>query len=238
MSDFWQKTFLAPLVGFFNELGSFLPHLMAMIVILGMGIFAAWGFKVVVFRFLKTIRFDAFCGRTGFSEAMAKGGIGEPPSQTLSRLVYWALLLIFLMLGLRVLQFPPLNQLADQVLSYLPHLMVALVIIVAGFLLGNFFARAALIAAVNAQISQARYLARAVRLATILFALAMAFEQLGIAETVIVAAFSITFGGCVLALAIAFGLGGKDAAKSWIEQRMRKGPEQKEKENEEDFSHI
>jgi len=74
----------------------------------------------------------------------------------------------------------------------------------------------------------------AVRIAIILLALAMAFEQLGIAKTVIVATFSITLGGVVLALAIAFGLGARDSAKDFIEKRLKKERETKE----EDFSHL
>jgi hypothetical protein len=78
-------------------------------------------------------------------------------------------------------------------------------------------------------------LARSVRLAVILFAVSMAFEQLGIATAIIVAAFSIAFGGVVLALAIAFGLGAKDAAKEFIDKRFKKDPEPKK---EEEISHL
>ncbi len=97
-------------------------------------------------------------------------------------------------------------------------------------------ARATLIAAVNAQIVEARFLARAVRIAILLLALAMAFDQLGIAKTVIVAAFSITLGGVVLALAIAFGLGARDAAKEFIERRLKR--EETPGEKQENFSHL
>lgn len=238
MKDFWQTTFIVPLTEFIREVGSFLPHLLTMVVVLTVGVLAAWVIKVAVFRFLKTIKFDQFCNRTGFSQALTKGGIREGPSATIGRVVYWALFLVFLMLGLRALQLTPVNQFVTQVLGYLPHLLVALVIVIVGFLLGNFFARAALIAAVNAQIAEARYLARAVRLVTVIFALAMAFEQLGIAKTVIVAAFSITLGGVVLAIAIAFGLGARDTAKALIERRLHKDQEPEAREKEEDFSHI
>ena len=104
-------------------------------------------------------------------------------------------------------------------------------------ILANFFGRATLIAAVNAQIDKASLLARAVRLGFVLFSLAMAFEQLGIATAVIVAAFSIAFGGVVLAMAIAFGLGGRDAAREIIQRRLRRAEEETESK-EEDVSHL
>ncbi|MCI0530210.1 MAG: hypothetical protein L0Y56_22430, partial [Nitrospira sp.] len=213
---------------------AFLPHLLAMLIILTLGILVAWVLKTLVFRLLKTVKFDQLCGRTGFSQTLAKGGMNEAPSHLVSRMTYWAITLIFLILGLDALNLKPVDEFVTLAISYLPHLVVAFVILIVGFLLGNFFGRATLIAAVNAQITQARFLARGVRLAVILFALAMAFEQMGIATAVIVAAFSIAFGGVVFALAIAFGLGAKDAAKDFIERRIKK--EQAPKE--EDFSHL
>jgi len=234
MKDLWQTAFIGPLDEFLKQVGAFLPHLLAMMVILALGILVAWVSKALIYRLLKTVKFDQFCGRTGFSRSLTRGGITEAPSHLVGRVVYWAITLIFLMLGLGALNLRPVDQFVTQALSYLPHLVVALVILIVGFLLGNFFGRATLIAAVNAQMTQARFLARGVRLAVILFALAMAFEQMGIATTIIVAAFSIGFGGVVLALSIAFGLGAKDAAKDFIEKRVRKESEPKE----EDFSHL
>lgn len=234
MKELWQTAFITPLVEFLKEFVEFLPHLLATVVILALGILVAWIVKFVVFRLLTTMKFDQLCGRIGFSQAMRKGGVSETPSHLVGRAVYWVIVLIFLMLGLGALNLQPVNQFVTQTLSYLPHLLVAIVILIVGFLLANFFGQATLIAAVNAQMTQARFLARGVQWAVILFALAMALEQMGIATGIIVAAFSIAFGGVVLAIAIAFGLGAKDAAKDFIEKRLKKETEPKE----EDFSHL
>ena len=234
MKGLWKTAFIDPLREFLGQVGAFMPHLLVMIVILTLGILSGWGIKSMIFRLLMAIKFDQICGRMGLSQTLSKGGVRETPSHLVSRVVYWSIILIFLMFGLGALNLKPVDQFVTQVFSYLPHLLVAIVILIVGFLLANFFGRATLIAAVNAQVTQARLLARAVRLAIILFALAMAFEQLGIAKTVIVAAFSIIFGGVVLALAIAFGLGARDAAKEFIEQRLKRNQHQKE----EDFSHL
>jgi hypothetical protein len=234
MKGVWQTAFIDPLREFLEQVGAFLPHLLVMVVILSIGILSAWGVKTLVSRLLTAAKFDQFCGRSGLSQTFAKGGIRETPSHLVGRIVYWAITLIFLMLGLEALNLKPVDQFVAQVFAFLPHLLVAIVVLIVGFLLGNFFGRATLIAAVNAQITQARFLARGVRLAIILFALAMAFVQMGIGTAIIVAAFSIAFGGVVLALAIAFGLGAKDAAKDLIERRLKKEQEPKE----EDFSHL
>jgi len=234
MNNVWQSGFIEPMVAFLKELGDFLPHLVAMIVVLLLGVLIGWAVKTAVFRVLVTAKFDQYSGRVGLSQALTKGGVRETPAHWVGRIAYWVIVLVFLMLGLEVLNLKPVDQFVAQVFSYLPHMLIAVVILIVGFLLGNFFARGTLIAAVNAQIQEARFLARAVRIAIILLALAMAFEQLGIAKTVIVATFSITLGGVVLALAIAFGLGARDSAKDFIEKRLKKERETKE----EDFSHL
>lgn len=234
MTDIWRVAFVKPMEEFFKQVGAFLPHLMAMLLIIVVGIVAGLLVKTVMSRLLKVARFDPFSSRIGFAQALRKGGVRETPSNLVSRILYWVIVLVFLMLGLVALELRPVDRFLAQAFSYIPRIFVAGTILVVGLILGNFFGRAVLITAVNAQIAQARFLARAVHLAVMLFALAMAFEQLGIATSIIVAAFSIAFGGVVLALAIAFGLGAKDAAKEIVEKRIIK----EQQAEEEDFSHL
>jgi len=101
-----------------------------------------------------------------------------------------------------------------------PHLVTAAVILLAGYLLSNFVSQAVLIAAVNAGLPPARLIAACSRWGLQLLAGAMALEQLGIAQHIVVVGFGITWGGIVLAGAIAFGLGATDLAKDLLEQRV------------------
>jgi uncharacterized membrane protein YdjX (TVP38/TMEM64 family) len=94
------------------------------------------------------------------------------------------------------------------------------VILLAGYFLSNFTSQAVLIAAVNAGLPPARLIASTARWGILLLAGAMALEQLGIAQHIVVVGFGITWGGVVLAAAIAFGLGGKDLAKEFLERRV------------------
>jgi hypothetical protein len=93
-------------------------------------------------------------------------------------------------------------------------------IVISGYLLSNFVGQAVLITAVNAGLPPARTVAALSRWGVQLVAAAMALEQLGIAQNIVVVGFGITLGGMVLAAAIAFGLGAKDLAKSFLEQRL------------------
>ena len=112
----------------------------------------------------------------------------------------------------------PIDQLVSQFFLYLPRAFSAVLILVIGYVLAGFISRAVLIAAVNSGYQYAKLLAEAVRLLLTVLILAMVLEQLQVAPGIVLAAFSIIFGGIVIALAISFGVGGIDAAKRMIER--------------------
>ncbi len=114
----------------------------------------------------------------------------------------------------------------------LPNVFVAALILLFGYLLGNFFGRAALIASVNAGIRFSGLIGKFVKFTVFILSATMALEQLGIGRETVIIAFAIIFGGIVLALAIAFGLGGRDIAKAYLEKKM-KGEEKKD-----EISHL
>jgi len=103
-------------------------------------------------------------------------------------------------------------------------------------LIAIFLGQATLIAAVNAQMESAKLLSRSVRWFIITLSLTMALYHLGIAEKVIIVAFTIFFGGIVLALAIAFGWGGRELAKDFLERLYKR--KEKKGEGQNHISHI
>ena len=94
----------------------------------------------------------------------------------------------------------------------------------------NFLGRATLIASVNAGIGFAGFLSRAIKTIIVLLAFVMAMEQLGIARSTVIAAFTIVFGGLVFALSLAFGLGGQTIARKYLEKRFKLDDEDKDNE--------
>ena len=120
--------------------------------------------------------------------------------------------------------------------SYLPNLIVALLILVMGFFFSKFIGRSILIGAVNARIRSARLLSISVELLIMIFTLSLSLEELEIGKSTIVAAFSILFGGIVLGLAIAFGFGGRRLAQDFLEKRL--GVKEEQEEIEKHSSHL
>lgn len=233
MSEIWRTAIVASFNKFLGKIVAFLPNLLAMITILVIGFITAWVIKTLLFRFLKAIQFDRVSERWGLTHILSKGGLAYSPASLLSRFFYWVIVLITLILGINALEVAATQNFIAQFFSYLPNLFAAVIILVIGYLIAIFLGQAALIAAVNAQMESAKLLSRSVRWFIIILSLTMALYHLGIAEKVIVAAFSITFGGIVLALAIAFGWGGRELAKDFLERLYLK-----KKEEDGDHNHL
>jgi hypothetical protein len=220
MSKFWDTTLLEPLTEVGTRIVNFLPNLLASLVILGIGWSLAWGLGRGVERGLRIVGVDHLADRIGLNAALTRGGLKPDPCHLAGRMLYWGLLVVTVIASLNALDVEPINHFAATFLGYIPHLITAGVILVAGVFLSNFVARATLIAAVNAYFRPAPTAAALARGGVLLMALAMALEQLGIARNIVVVGFGITLGGVVLAGAIAFGLGAKDLAKEFLERRL------------------
>jgi hypothetical protein len=155
---------------------------------------------------------------------LTRAGLKPVPSHLAGRTLYWGLVVLTAVAALGALDVKAINQLATSFLNYLPHVLTAAVILLAGMLLSNFVARTALIAAVNASFPAAASAAGLARWGVLLAALAMALVELGIAQSIVVVGFGITLGGLVLAAAIALGLGAKDLAKEFLERMLSDKP--------------
>ncbi|MGZ3539074.1 MAG: mechanosensitive ion channel family protein [Thermodesulfobacteriota bacterium] len=236
MGEVWRTAIIESFNKFLGKVLIFLPNLLAMVTILIIGFLIAWAVKVLLLRFLKAIQFDRVSKQWGLSDVLSKGGVAYSPVSLLTRFFYWVIVLITLILGINALEVTATQKLITQFFNYLPNVFAAIIILVIGYLISMFLGQATLIAAVNAQMESAKILARAVRWFIIILSLTMALYQLGIAERVIIAAFSIFFGGVVLALAVAFGWGGRDLAKDFLERLYKR--REKGGEGEDHISHI
>ena len=220
LQTFWDTVLIAPLEVLGGSLLTLLPNLVAMCAIFVLALILAWLSGQGIERLLRVVRLDSLSQRLGMTAALARGGVKAELSFLIGRAVYWSLLALGVIASLAVLRLDPVDRFAQSLLAYTPYFLTAFFIVVGGFLLSNFVSQAVLIAAVNAGLPPARWLATLSRWGVQLAAIAMALEQLGIAETIVVVGFGIAFGGVVLAAAIAFGLGAKDLAKDFLEQRL------------------
>ncbi|GAO37291.1 hypothetical protein SCT_2710 [Sulfuricella sp. T08] len=234
MMDF-LSLILEPLHEVFFKFKVFLPNLLAMLVIMALGIILARLIKLILVKSLIAINFDSWSDRMGFTTLMRKGDLWAKPSSTLGEIIFWLLIIVTLMIGLSALKIPAIDNLVEQVFGYMPRAFSAAVILIIGYVLTGFISQGVLITAVNSGYHYAKFLAEAVRTLLMVLILAMAMEQLQIAPSIVLAAFTIIFGGIVIALAISFGVGGIDAAKRIIEKETA---EKRADETKDEIEHI
>jgi hypothetical protein len=209
------------LEAFYERVLLFMPNFFAAVILLIIGIVLARILRLVFLRTFRAINVDRFWDRAGMRDVLNRGGIKQPLSAELSIIVYWLTLLIFVVIALNMLHIPAVDVVFARFFLYLPNVFTAVVILLVGYLLSNFLARAALIALVNSGVMQAGIIARLVRASIFVFAVVMALEQLDIGRQSVLVAFAIVFGGVVLALAIAVGLGAQHFIKEYMDRQIK-----------------
>jgi len=213
-----------------RDIAHYLPRLIVMLIIALIGWIIAYLLKIFARSLLRLTKFSKLSENAGATELLHQAAL---PSTTelVSRFVFWVAWVGFVLLGVSVLGIAGLQEYISRFFLFLPRLFVALVILFFGFVAATFVSRAALLAAVNANFRSSRMLSAAIRILVSIFTLSMVFEVLGVAEQTMLIAFATVFGAAMLGLAIAFGLGGKDLAREFLEKRLGAGNKE-EKEDE------
>lgn len=198
---------------FWEKLMEFVPDALMIVLIVASGFIIAMLLKRLLQRGLRAVGFDAWSEQAGFTTALRKAGFSVAPTKFAGSFVYWFTVVLFFMAGFASLGYAVTDALVSVFFLYLPRFFSAVIIIVLGYFIANFLARAVLISAVNAGIEYSKLISEAVRVFLFILAFAMALEQLAIAPRIVFAAFAIFFGTIGLALAVAFGAAGKEYAK-------------------------
>ena len=202
-------------------IADFLPGVLAFFIVVILALPIAWIAGRLLRRSLQSMRFDERLGQMGLS-TMANWSPSRSPAMLAARILFWLILLFGLLVGVTALSAEWTSRLALRAIEYLPNLFAAVLVLAVGNLIARFLARGVLIGAVNMQLESARLISLGVKWMIQVCAAAMALEHLGIGGTIVRVAFAILFGGIVLALALAVGLGSKEViARSW-ERREEK----------------
>ncbi len=143
------------------------------------------------------------------------------PSVVTGELVKWLVRIVFLVAAANVLGMTQVSELLNQILLWIPNLIVAAVILLLAPLLARFVRGAIEVGAGEMGFSNAPLLGRIAEIAIIAFAVVIAINQIGIAANLVNTLFIGLVGAVSLAFGLAFGLGGRDVAaqitQSWYE---------------------
>ena len=217
--DTWAQT----LTQSFRNLGSgvidFVPDLLAAIVIFIIGWIIAAVIGRVVDQIIKALRVDSALKGAGFQEFLKRAGFNLNSGHFFGELVKWFVIFVFLLASLELLGLNQVTEfLKDVVLLYLPQVIVAVLILVAGVVIADLMRNLVVASAKGMGVRSSNFLGSLTRWAILVFAILASLFQLGIA-----AAFLQTlFTGIIIALALAFGLsfglGGQETASRFLER--------------------
>ena len=208
--------FVDSLNQFWLQLVNFVPKLLAVIVILFFGWLIAKLVRSAVKRVLVLTHFDQFAQKSGLEAFMNSGNVKLTLSGIISQVMYWLVIILFVITGANALELSAVASLLQQLAVYLPHIIVAILVVVFGTLLARFVNRLVFSWLHGIKFEHALAVSTSTEYGIQLLAVFVALEQLGIGMQLIYSLFVIVFGAFFLALAIAFGLGGKDWAAKVI----------------------
>jgi hypothetical protein len=207
-----------------------LPGLLALIIVISVSLLIAWLVRAALLKVMRSMNFDQRSEELGFGQYF-EWSPTRSPSLAIARLAQSVIVLLGLLLALTAFDPTLTSHLTLSLFQFLPNLLAAILILIVGTFVARFVARSVLISAVNMQIQSARLLSMGVKWLVLVLAGAMALEHLGIGRGILELAFGILFGGIVLALSLAVGLGSKEmVSRSW--ERSQK------EEPREEFHHF
>ncbi len=195
-----------------------LPGVLAMVFILLLAVAAAVLLRAGVRRACERLDLDRRLREFGFAGPATESQI--VPSLLIARIVTWTVLAIGFVVGLSAFETASTSALASRLLEFVPHLLVAVVIVLVGLAGSRAVERSVLIGAVNMGLQSARLIGLGARWLVVILAFGIALEQLGVGARVVPVSLGILFGGIVLALALAVGLGAKDVVARSLERRF------------------
>jgi hypothetical protein len=198
------------------------PRLLVAVILLTLGWLLSRGAQRLVVKLLRLLRLDAAAEHTGVEDFLVRGGVRFTAVTLVGQVVYWGLLLIFALAVFNVLGFGFGPTMVDRLADYVPGVLAGLVVLVFGTILARFIRGLAEAYLNNVGVKGATNIAFLVHVALLAFAGMLALEQVGIDLSLLASAFQLAFGGLCLALALAFGLGGRGWAESILERAWKR----------------
>ena len=212
------EVMLEPVRVFLRQVGDFLPRLALAFLVLLAGWAIAKMVRFAISRGLRAVNFNVLTERAGIDGFLRDGGVGADTTEILALLFYWLVILAALVIGFNLLGQTYITDLLGRVVLFVPRVMVALLILA----FGAYFARAVGSAVTtycrNVQMQDAELLGRIAQYAIVTFVVLIALDQVNVGGDIVRQSFLILLAGVVFALALAFGIGGKDWAAEMLER--------------------
>lgn len=206
-----------PAIAMLNDVLTMLPNIAAAIFFVLIGVWLGKWVRKFVANLLERLGLDSYFSNVGLNKS-ASGNILSF-SQVIGYIAEVIIVLLFVVQALNILNLDFLVILATGIIAYLPHVIAALVILGVGLWLGRFVKK---LLSTVLQGPHYKFLANVAQVAIIAISIFMSLDQLGLAASIVNAAFILTLGALALAFGLSFGLGGKDFAAKYLQKLDRK----------------
>lgn len=215
---------LEPLRALLLQVASFLPRLAIAVAILLAGWLFAKAVRFAVVKALRAFNFHVLTERAGVDGFLQESGTSKDTTDIFGSLIYWLVIIGTLIVSFNGLGLSQVTDVLSRVLLFLPKVLVALLVIVFGAYFARFIGTAVMTYCRNIGISDAELLGKIAQVAIVIFIVLIAIDQLNIGGDLVQRTFLILLGGIVLALALAFGIGGRDWAAAVLERWFPRHP--------------
>jgi hypothetical protein len=217
----WSDVFSQSLQGVWFGVASFVPNLVIALVIFAIGWVLAALIEKLVEGLFKGLKIDAALKTAGLEDVVKRAGHNLNSGLFVGALVKWFVIVVFLMASFDVLHLDRVNEFLQEVVNYLPQVIVAVLILMVAVVIANAMQKLVVASARAANVMSAELLGRITKWSIWIFALLTALFNLGVAPGLIQTVITAVFAGGALAVGLAFGLGGRDSAQKVIERTTK-----------------
>jgi hypothetical protein len=212
----------------FDRLFEFLPNLLGCLLLLLIGFIVARVLQGLVKKLLEKLGVDPRMRESEANRYVESVLPGSSVSSGIARVVFWLVFIFFVFTAIAALGVDALTDFMNDVLAYLPNVIVAILIFVVATLVAGAVAVAS--RRTMGDTATGRIVSTVAPALVMVIALFMILDQLRIAEDIVIIAFACTMGALALGLALAFGLGGRSVAERMLEDAYRSGREAREQQ--------
>lgn len=216
------------------KVATLLPGVLALVLALLVSILIGWLLALLVRRCLTAMRFDSRVQSWGVA-GVSEWSSASTPTSVFTRIVFWASVVVGLFVGIAAFDAASAGGVSNYILPYMSKIVAAAVVLLVGIVVARFLSRSVLINGVNMNLQHARLLSLGAKWLVLVFTAAMVLDHLGIARSIVDLGFGILFGGIVLALTLAVGLGSRDLVSRSLERERER---EKAQQDEEIFRHY
>jgi len=211
---------------FLNEIALALPKIIGALLILLIGWIIAKLIKKAIIKLLQIVRLNVLSDKVGIEKFLKEGGVKLTVTDLIGSLFYWIIMLTVIMASLNSLQLTSARDLFNEIVLFIPNIIVAIIILLLGLYIAKFVSTVLSSSLKNMKDKSAEIIEKIAYYAIVVFTIFLVLGQLNIAQSIITNAFILIFGAICLAFGLAFGLGGKDYAAEILKKMKEK---QKEK---------